>query len=290
MSFNSAGSPPTGPPPPPPPGPSGPPAAPTGPPPPPTGPATGPPPGPIAAPTGPPSTPSVSGAPGPNPWAGRTPLLAAGAVIVIGLLAILTSGGSGDGNKPATALDNTPTSAASPFTTPGTGPSTTAALTGSVSEIEPTSVSATSTAPDGVDAAGRPVSYGPSRSTDGDPGTAWRTTGDGIGVTLTLALPDGVTVTEVGLLPGYAKVDPVDGTNRFFENRRILRVRYRFDSSAGSSEVEAAFQDRADVQFTDVGKRPATVLSIDILETTPNPSRDYTAISEIQLRGIASSS
>jgi hypothetical protein len=109
-------------------------------------------------------------------------------------------------------------------------------------------------------------------------------------VTLAVLLPPGTTLTEVGVLPGYAKVDPVDGTNRFFENRRVVRALLRFQTPSGSEQTEATFQDRADVQFTDVGRRTATVLYIDILETTPPGARDFTAISEIQLRGVTSSS
>ena len=31
------------------------------------------------------------------------------------------------------------------------------------------------------------------------------------------------------MIPGYAKIDPADGTDRYAQNRRIAQVRYTFD-------------------------------------------------------------
>ena len=67
---------------------------------------------------------------------------------------------------------------------------------------------ASATAPDSVDASGNPVSYPVSNVVDGNEQTAWRAVGDGHGVTVTLTLPSAAHLTEVGLIPGYAKLDP----------------------------------------------------------------------------------
>ena len=46
---------------------------------------------------------------------------------------------------------------------------------------------------------------------------------------LVLDLGGPIRVAELALVPGYAKTDAADGTDRYAENRRITAVRWRFD-------------------------------------------------------------
>lgn len=117
---------------------------------------------------------------------------------------------------------------------------------------------------------------------DGDPTTAWRTPGSGVGETITFEFAEGpVVITEVGLIPGYAKVDPVDGTDRFFENRRIRAVEWAFD---GATTQGQAFSEDPTVQFTEIASVPTESITLTIMETTDG-TRDYAPISEIVVRG-----
>lgn len=148
------------------------------------------------------------------------------------------------------------------------------------SHKRPLKISASAVAPPAFDASGRQVSYEPEQAIDGDTSTAWRAEGDGIGVTLVLDLGKSVPVRQVGLLPGYAKIDALDHTDRFPQNRRIVRVRYRFD---GGAMVEQTFADRPVMQSLDVRVSTRRIV-IEILETIPGePDFDYTSISEIRV-------
>jgi hypothetical protein len=91
-------------------------------------------------------------------------------------------------------------------------------------------VSATCQAPPGVDSAGNPVTYEPEPALDGIGSTAWRCPGSAIGAQLVFDFGAPVTLTSVARVPGYAKIDPVDGTDRFAENRTVTAVAWRFDS------------------------------------------------------------
>jgi hypothetical protein len=91
---------------------------------------------------------------------------------------------------------------------------------------------ASATAPDSVDDAGNRVDYDPANVLDGDPSTAWRVEGSGRGEMVAIELPAPARVTEVGLIPGYAKTDPTTGKDRFGENRRVRQVRWRVQVDA----------------------------------------------------------
>lgn len=88
---------------------------------------------------------------------------------------------------------------------------------------------ATCTADPSTDSAGNRVTFEASNVLDADPDTAWRCEGDATGEELTLTFDEPVTISSLSLIPGYAKVDPTDGTNRFWENRTMTQVRWSFD-------------------------------------------------------------
>lgn len=130
------------------------------------------------------------------------------------------------------------------------------------------------------------INYAAQNTIDGDPATAWRAAeGDGVGQELVLTLPATTALTSVGLIPGYAKVDPATGVDRFPQNRRIARVSWIFDDG---TSVEQAFADDRTLQIIPVKANTRSV-RVKILESrpsaTPADARNYTPISEVSLTG-----
>ncbi len=212
-----------------------------------------------------------------------------------GLVAyLLTRDGDDDGRAseqlgapPETTEATTTTTAPTTTTTPPT--TTTEVVIDPAAAVDQplTGAAASATAADGIDAAGNPVSYSVLNTIDGDPETAWRVDGDGQGDTLTYRTASGpIYVTEVGLIPGYAKVDPVDGADRFTENRRIRRVTWEFDEGVTQTQT---FVDSRELQSIPIPGVLTSSIRITIAEVTPLPSggRDFTPISEVRVRGIS---
>ena len=106
-----------------------------------------------------------------------------------------------------------------------------------VGPLQPVSVRATCQADPGVDSAGTTITYEPDRTLDAVPATAWRCPGSAVGHQLVYDFGGPVTLAAVGLVPGYAKIDPADGSDRFAENRTVTAVTWRFDD--GSSHRQA---------------------------------------------------
>jgi hypothetical protein len=142
--------------------------------------------------------------------------------------------------------------------------------------------SASCQAPAAVDAAGHPVSYQPDHVFDGDFSTAWRCNSDGVGERLTLELPPGTRVAELGLVPGYAKTDPRSGADRYAENDRITKVRWLFGNGMSVVQRFDGSAHRRDLQTMRVPVTQTDKLVIEILATTPGP-RHTTAISEVRV-------
>jgi hypothetical protein len=136
------------------------------------------------------------------------------------------------------------------------------------------------------DAAGRPVTYEPALSVDADPETAWRCMGDGVGETLVLDLGGSVRVAEVALVPGYAKTDVADGTDRYTENRRITAVRWRFDD--GTTVEQELDPDPAlrDLQTIRVPPRATRRLVLEIVSSS-DADRDTVAVSDVRISSPA---
>lgn len=212
-------------------------------------------------------------------------------VVLVGVLAFVLLNRDDDGREGADDLSPPPSSETTVLPTTTSPPTTTTTSTTTtttsttvppVVDLTPTGLSASSTAPDATDASGDVVTYSVQNTVDGDPTTAWRTPGSGVGETITFEFAEGpVVITEVGLIPGYAKVDPVDGTDRFFENRRIRAVEWAFD---GATTQGQAFSEDPTVQFTEIASVPTESITLTIMETTDG-TRDYAPISEIVVRG-----
>lgn len=145
-------------------------------------------------------------------------------------------------------------------------------------------VTAPSTSPPGVDAGGAPTSYAPANLLDADPSTCWRTDGDGRGLVLDVVLDRPRTVTRVGLVNGYAKVDPASGEDRYAQERRITRVTW----TVGDQVVVQDLTDGTRSAQT-VAVEPTSTDRVSVrVEATTAPGDaafDKTAISDITLLG-----
>jgi hypothetical protein len=73
--------------------------------------------------------------------------------------------------------------------------------------LAPDRLSASSSAPSGVDASGQPVTYEAGNLVDGQDDTAWRVAGGGVAVTLQAEWDAPVTLTSIGLLPGGTQLE-----------------------------------------------------------------------------------
>jgi hypothetical protein len=147
--------------------------------------------------------------------------------------------------------------------------------------LEGVQVTASSVAPPSQDAAGNTVTYLPNNVIDGDVDTAWRTPGNGHGDTLTLLFDRPVNVVQVGMIPGYAKIDPVTSANRFLQDRIITNVRW---SIPGIPATEQQFQPDPVPQLVRLDA-VTTQITVRILGTTRAGGLDFTAISEIYVYG-----
>ena len=101
-----------------------------------------------------------------------------------------------------------------------------------VTSLTPTQVNAGCQAPQSTDGAGDVVVYTPEQMSDGRMNTAWRCNGNGVGQVVTFGFPAGTTIAQVGLVNGYAKVDPASGVPRYGEYRRITAVTWTFANGA----------------------------------------------------------
>lgn len=189
--------------------------------------------------------------------------------------------GSRAGDDPAaTTSSTTPRTTAPPTTAPPESqPEVPASPTPVDLPID--SVTAPATAAPGFDACNNTTYYDATNLVDGVVDTAWRMDGDGTGQSLTLYFAGPQHVTEVGLIPGYAKVDPCDGVDRFFQNRRVTSVTWIFDD--GSSVTQPLAESAALQTFAVDTTTTSIVLRIDAV--TASPERDFTALSEIAVRG-----
>jgi hypothetical protein len=96
-----------------------------------------------------------------------------------------------------------------------------------------------------------------------------------------------VAVRQIGIIPGYDKIDQFDGTDRFLQNRVVKLVRLEFSDGATQA---ASFEQRRDMQFVVLPQAVRThFVRIVILDTYPPPpapaGRDFTPISEVVVEG-----
>ena len=164
-----------------------------------------------------------------------------------------------------------------PHANPGTAESGGAAAC----SIDNASVEATNAAKDGVDASGRAISYSPANLIDSDEATAWRTPGKGIDQTVTLSFPSACDVTSIEIVNGYNKIDSNDGTDRWRQNRRVVKLRIQANSTSVTVSLNSSSRRWQTVAFQE---SQVNSISLTILSSAPSKvERDYTALSEIRV-------
>lgn len=137
------------------------------------------------------------------------------------------------------------------------------------------------------DRGGTTVTYGPEKTVDSLPNTAWRCDGDGVGQRLEISFPGRVTLTSIGLVPGYAKTDPYDGTDRYAQNRRISAVRYTFDDGSAVSQNFDTSSSYRSIQTLALPNVSTSHVTITILSSVSGEATggqqpfDKVAISEV---------
>jgi hypothetical protein len=197
---------------------------------------------------------------------------------------------------PATArdsrADSTPTEERTPKQDPTPSepsPTRSADPTPFAGDLAPfADISAPPAAAPGVDANGDLVRYVATNMQDGIPETAWRTPGDGTGLTLTFRFDSPSTLSEVGLVNGYAKVARDGGgiLDWYHGNRRLRAVEWTFDDG---TVVTQRFEDTTLLQMVAVDKVETRSVTLRLVSVTPpgrgRAARNYTAISEVSFLG-----
>lgn len=170
--------------------------------------------------------------------------------------------------------------------TGGGSPSDEDAAGGSAAPVEVAAqaeVEVPGTAPDGLDSGGNEVTYDADHLVDGDPSTAWRVEGDATDEEIVLTLPEARTITEVGIVNGYAKVDEESGDRRYGQNRRVLAATWIFDDGTEASyELEETVEPQT---FTLDSPVTTATVRLRLDEVSDPGGRDFTAISELSLLG-----
>lgn len=153
---------------------------------------------------------------------------------------------------------------------------------GQISTVRPIHSSASCRAPDGQDAGGKKVRYVADNMLDRKPATAWRCNGSGRGVTLLIRLGGRTEVASVGLVPGYAKTDPVDKADRYRQNRRISRVRWTFSNGAWIEQRFNTSPTNRSLQTMRIPAVKTSTVSITI-KNSVKARRNTVAISTVRL-------
>lgn len=148
--------------------------------------------------------------------------------------------------------------------------------------VNAASISASAPTAPAPDACGKVNSFAATNLQDGDLSTAYRVKGTGVGRQIRFRLSGATHLKEVGLVPGWAKVD-CDGSDLFRQHRTIARVRWTFD---GGRSVEQAFTVTPGLQVLPVDVVTKNV-TLRILVTNPPVGINMTAISEVRLTAVA---
>lgn len=162
---------------------------------------------------------------------------------------------------------------------PETGRLTGEPYRGPRTAITPRLARAKCQAEESVDAGGRRVSYSPMNIIDQRRSSAWRCNGNGRGQEVRFELPRKEKIVVVGLIPGYAKTDPVDGTDRYRENRRIKRVRWTFDGGRFIVQKLNHRPDNRSLQRLRIPAVETKTVTLEILGST-KARRNTVAISK----------
>lgn len=209
-------------------------------------------------------------------WTGWL-LLALGIVLAV-VLGSCLGRGSGDEASAAKPGGTTSSAASSPTQVP-----TTAETEGTGTDLaREASVEAPQPIRPGTDLAGNRVPYPATNMLDGKRATAYRLAGDASGTVIRFSFTDDRTVSAVGLVNGYAKVDA--GTDWYPLNRRIETVEWTF---ADGTTLLQQLVDTPDLQTMQVVPETTSWVELRIVAVSEPGRRgkDTTAISDVLLLG-----
>ena len=115
--------------------------------------------------------------------------------------------------------------------------------------------------------------------------TAWRPPEfEAAGHFLVVEFGTDVTITRVGLIPGYAKRDPCTNRDYFVANRRIHTAEWRFDN--GQTVIQNFRTDDASLQFVEVRAVRSRRVTVTIRNVTAHNGLDFAAVSDLQMYGL----
>lgn len=184
--------------------------------------------------------------------------------------------GQGDGTgspQVPTSVPSAPLSAAVVGTSPG-------------DPRPPASFSASCEAPSSVDDGGDRTTFVAGNAFDADPDTAWRCDGGG-GGELRFDFAEPTAVSGLGLIPGYAKIDPSSGVNRFSENHTVTEAVWRLTLADGStvSLTQEIPNPRPEMSWLKLSSPQQVTGGTLTITGTGNPGavRNYTPVSEVVL-------
>ena len=123
---------------------------------------------------------------------------------------------------------------------------------------------------------------------DGKPTTAWRARGTR-GLTITVAFNRLVVITGIGMVNGYAKIDPFGThTNRYFQDHRVLAAIWTFSAfGSQTGTLDASYAQTTQMQTMQL-TTPLQADTVTITITLTSPAEhgfNYTAISELDVEG-----
>lgn len=154
--------------------------------------------------------------------------------------------------------------------------------------VEVQSIAASCVRESAVDSEFNEVEYHPELAVDGDHQSGWQCPGDGAGETLDIDLADPAVVVAVGLIPGYAKVDPHDGTEWYPLNRRLTEVRWHFDDGTTVEQELDPDPERRDLQMLELPEPVDTAsVTVEILASVLGDTGDRSMVAVSDIRVLA---
>lgn len=125
------------------------------------------------------------------------------------------------------------------------------------------------------------VSYSPWNVVDGDPGTGWQVSNGGPGEWIELRFDHPVTLSRLGVVPGYDKNLPDRVGDRWPLNNRISEAEIAIEGRS----FNAHFSDTRPMQWHDLGGAVTRWVRITIVSVYPGARWYDTVISEVQVEG-----
>ena len=230
----------------------------------------------------------------PSPWRPTARLLVAAGLVVVLVVASLQVYRGLERDRelreaatlagPTTTLVTVPAPSTAPAPTPPptpVPPTTPAPTVAPVSVVKAATIEASRPTPPFTSACGEVFPFDASFLQDGDFATAWRVKGDGVGRQIRLRLAAPTLITEVGMVPGWDKIDGCDGGDLFRQHRTVAKVRWIFD---GGQVVEQQLSPTRTLQVLPVSVTTRNVI-MQVMATNEPNGIDMTAISEVRLGG-----